>query len=73
MAGFASHLVMRGVPFAAVEKLLGHASIKTTIRYAHLSPKLSEPILNPGRMPGQCERPERVRRDSMQVANLQMR
>ena len=35
---FASHLVMGGVPIRTVQVLLGHASIKTTERYAHLSP-----------------------------------
>jgi len=35
---FASQLVLAGVPLRAVQELLGHASIKTTQRYAHLSP-----------------------------------
>jgi integrase len=34
---FASHLVMNGVGLKAVQELLGHADIKTTMRYAHLS------------------------------------
>jgi integrase len=34
---FASHLVMRGVPLTAVKELMGHASITTTMRYAHLA------------------------------------
>ncbi len=35
---FASHLAMRGVPLRAIQELLGHASITTSMRYAHLSP-----------------------------------
>lgn len=34
---FASRLVQSGVPLYTVSKLLGHADIKTTQRYAHLS------------------------------------
>jgi integrase len=34
---FASVLVNNGVPIYDVQKLLGHASVKTTQRYAHLS------------------------------------
>jgi len=35
---FASRLVMSGVPLLSVSKLLGHATIEMTMRYAHLAP-----------------------------------
>jgi len=34
---FASHYMMRGGSLAALQKILGHADIKMTTRYAHLS------------------------------------
>jgi site-specific recombinase XerD len=35
---FASRLVMAGVGITAVKELMGHKSIKATMRYAHLAP-----------------------------------
>lgn len=35
---FASHLAMRGVPLPAIKELMGHSSIATTMRYAHVAP-----------------------------------
>jgi len=35
---FASHLVMQGVDLPTVQRLMGHASVETTMIYAHLAP-----------------------------------
>jgi integrase len=47
---FASHLVMRGVPLTAVQMLMGHSSVNTTMRYTHLAPsslRAAIDLLNP--------------------------
>ena len=47
---FASHLAMRGVPLTIVKDLMGHGSIITTMRYAHLTPSMNRAaieMLNP--------------------------
>lgn len=35
---FCSHLAMRGVPAPVIQRLAGHKSLQTTLRYMHLSP-----------------------------------
>ncbi|MCR9161693.1 MAG: tyrosine-type recombinase/integrase [Nannocystaceae bacterium] len=37
---FASHLAMRGVPMKAIQELMGHSTMKMTMRYAHLTPSV---------------------------------
>jgi integrase len=47
---FASILAMRGVPLPAIKELLGHATITTTMRYAHVAPstlRAAIDMLNP--------------------------
>jgi len=56
---YASWLVMAGVDLFRVQKLLGHASIETTMRYAHLQPKSFkgeiERVFGEGSTPGHVE------------------
>jgi integrase len=50
---FASHLAMRGVPLPAIKELMGHATISTTMRYAHVAPstlRAAIDMLNPKTM-----------------------
>jgi integrase len=47
---FASQLAMKGVPLNTVQSLLGHSSITTTMRYAHVAPstlRTAIDLLNP--------------------------
>jgi len=39
---FASHAVMAGVPLPVVSRLLGHAQLRMTLRYAHVSDRDTE-------------------------------
>ena len=42
---FASHAVMIGVPIRRVQRWLGHASVATTERYAHLRPETGDELV----------------------------
>jgi len=43
---FASHLVMNGVDLKTVQELLGHKTIKMTLKYSHLSKAHKEKAVN---------------------------
>ena len=43
---FASQLAMRGVPLSAVQMLMGHSTITTTMRYAHVAPSTLRTAIN---------------------------
>ncbi len=43
---FASHLTMAGAPLKAIQELLGHANIQTTMIYAHLAPSSLRETIN---------------------------
>ena len=48
---FASHLAEKGVPLGAIQMLLGHSAISTTMRYAHVAPstlRTAIGLLSPG-------------------------
>lgn len=43
---FASHLAAKGAPLNAVQALLGHSTIATTMRYAHLAPSTLRAVVD---------------------------
>ncbi len=43
---FASQLAMKGAPIQAIQGLLGHSDIQTTMRYAHLSKSIYQDTMN---------------------------
>ncbi|HEV1992470.1 MAG TPA: site-specific integrase [Candidatus Dormibacteraeota bacterium] len=58
---FASRLVMAGVDLRTVQQFLGHASIVTTMRYAHLSPEHGKAAIEKLVAPA-AAKPKKIRR-----------
>ncbi len=43
---YISHLVMAGVPLPTVQKIIGHGSFITTLKYSHLAPSHKEDMIS---------------------------
>lgn len=56
---------MRGVSIVIVQRLLGHVDIKTTMRYAHLSPEVTREAVQ--RLDGAFARGKAVPRTAQAV------
>jgi integrase len=52
---YGSHLAMRGVPLEVIQELMGHDTMDTTMRYAHLSPGMHRETAG-GARPAPCAR-----------------
>jgi len=55
---FASHLAMKGVDLPIISKLLGHADMRSTMIYAHLSPKHYHDAVSELNLGGTKEKPK---------------
>lgn len=53
---FGSRLAQRGIPIQKIAYLMGHTNIKTTMRYAHLSPQSFEGIIDVLEPPLTCDK-----------------
>ncbi len=53
---FATRLLERGTDIRYIQELLGHSSIKTTMVYTHITPKVAKNIISPlDQLPGKPE------------------